>query len=229
MKHQLTRLPTSGKAWWIGMVGIFLLVVPADARSGITTAHLFARVRASLPKKTAVPVRLPRWIPSWMPSSANFDLTAVMDAHRDLYVVTIEKAGCETGLNCQDVFIYGERLKRNSPRFLKLQGIKVRLKKGLIGYYSAAADTPVGTMSSFAQLEVDQNGFRYSFLAKEVTKAEIVHIARSAFDLSARKASSDTKPVAQRPASMREMRGRSALCFAIQFDFPQDPNGTSVV
>jgi len=178
----LRPISICGNTRYIAIVSILLLTaIPADARSG--TTHLLAQVRASLPKETAVPVRLPRWIPNWMPSSANFHLTAVMDAHRDSYQVTIELAGCGTGLNCQDVWIWGERLGRKSH---KPDGIKVHLRRGLIGYYSPA-QTGVGSSNSFAALDVDQKGFRYSIYAKQGSRAEIVHIALSAFDLPTRK------------------------------------------
>jgi hypothetical protein len=148
-----------GNAWCIAIVSIlWLTAVPVDARSG--TAHLLAHIRALLPKKTAVPVRLPRWIPNWIPESDS-RLTAIMDADRGSYQVIIGTAGClGTSLNCQAVLITGERLGRKPP---KMDGIKLRLRNGLIGSYYPA-QTGVGTSDSSAALEVDQNGCRYTLL-----------------------------------------------------------------
>ena len=130
-------------------------------------------IRSTLPNRTSIPVRLPRFIPNYAdPEHPVFAIVESVDS--DGYRVQLAwDKNCQGGNWCHLGELTGSRLQTDTPRNRE----DLTLAGSIRGYFIPAS---IGASCSDAKVDWDEGVFHYSIAMKCGKKRTLVEMARSA-------------------------------------------------
>ena len=156
------------------LAGSIATALQSDPSGHSSEVQGYNAIRSTLPNRTSIPVRLPRFIPNY--ADPEHPVFAIVESvNSDEYRVQLAwDKNCKGGNWCHLGEITGSRLQAHAQR----HGQIVKLAGDIRGCFTPAS---MGAYCDDAKLEWEEGTFHYSIAMKCGTKRTLIEMARSAF------------------------------------------------